>query len=360
MQIIILVVLAIIIIALIIYNFSIQSKIKKFQNTNERIKNLAIVQDFMNTIGEESTVDAKIKKINELIIEKYQIQYSTIVVFDGAEYVVKASNVDERLWDSLRSLQEDENFRDSITTASPQYVSTNTENERLSYLKMEMNRVKSAIFFPLYFDNVYIGYWIIESSKPHNFDNIDTTILEVVKDNIIAVLKTVNHQNILESIVRTDEFSGLKSEVYLYGEGKKVIDKYTKSTICMFTITNLRLINEQYSRELGNKIITEVSNYMKENISNNYIFIRYMGPKFVIVFSGVDISGVAEFLNDRKDFIEKMNISLSDNDEEVVVHPKLNFVVSDYYKGTGIEEVLKKLEEYLDNANPDESEINNI
>ena len=187
MQTIILVILAIIIIGLIIYNFNIQSKIKRFQNTDQRIKNLAIVQDFMNTIGEDTSVDYKIKKINELIIEKYQIQYSTIVVFDGTEYVVKASNVDERHWDTLKSLQDDENFKDSITTASPQYVSVNSDDEKLSYQKSEMGRAKSAIFFPLYFDNVYVGYWIIESGKPHNFDNIDSTILEVVKDNIASM-----------------------------------------------------------------------------------------------------------------------------------------------------------------------------
>ena len=358
MTIAILIVLAIIIIALIIYNFSIQAKIKKFQNTNQRIKNLAIVQDFMNTIGEESTVDAKINKINSLIIEKYQIQYSTIVVFDGTEYVVKASNVDEKHWNSLRSLQDDENFKDSITTASPQYVSINKEGEKLSYQQTEFGRAKSAIFFPLYFDNVYIGYWIIESGTPHGFDNIDTTILEVVKDNIVSVLKTVAHQNTLESIVRIDEFSGLKSEGYLYGEGKKLIDQYTRSTICMFNIINIKEINEDYSRELGNKVITDVCNYMKENISENYIFVRYSGPKFVIAFSGAEISGVADFLNDRKEAIESMKIALSENTQSV--SPKLNFVVSYYYKGTGMEEVFRKLEKYLDSADPEESEINNI
>ena len=40
--------------------------------------------------------------------------------------------------------------------------------------------------------------------------------------------------------------------------------------------------------------------------------------------------------------------------------PKLNFVISTYYKGTGIEELLKRLEQYIDNASKDESEINNI
>ena len=41
-----------------------------------------------------------------------------------------------------------------------------------------------------------------------------------------------------------------------------------------------------------------------------------------------------------------------------VAIPRLNFAISSYYKGTGLEEVLKKLEEYLDTADTSESNIN--
>ena len=40
--------------------------------------------------------------------------------------------------------------------------------------------------------------------------------------------------------------------------------------------------------------------------------------------------------------------------------PRLNFTISTYYKGTGLEEILKKQEEYLDNADINESDITNI
>ena len=40
--------------------------------------------------------------------------------------------------------------------------------------------------------------------------------------------------------------------------------------------------------------------------------------------------------------------------------PRLNFAISSYYKGTGLDEVLKKLEEYLDHADINESDITNI
>ncbi len=370
-------ILIIVVIILVVYNVKINKKIQKFKNINQKITNLQVVQDFMSTIGETSSVDEKIQKINNILIEKYEIKYSTIVVFNGAEYEIKASNVDKKHWDSLKSLQDVDMFKDSIQTAIPKYVTVNNEKERLPYQKMEFGRAKSAIFFPLYIDNVYIGYWIMESGTPHDFDNVDITILEVIKDNIVSVLKTVVHQKTLESIVRTDLFSGLYSEEYLYGEGKKIIDQYTISTMCMFKITNLEEINKTYCRELGNEVITQISNYVKANISQDYVFVRYMGPKFVIAFSGVDTEGVAGFVNDLKTAIENMKITLPEEQEEFtkqspdsgievknlkeqVATPRLNFVLSSYYKGTGLEEVLKKLEEYLDNADKNESDITNI
>ena len=359
MLIVIVAILIISVIGLIIYNLSIHKKIQTYRNINQKITNLSVVQDFMNAIGETSSVDDKIKRVNEILIEKYEIKYSTIVVFNGAEYEIKASNVDRKHWESLRSLQDVDMFKDSIAQATPKYVTVNNDQERLPYQQMEFGRAKSAIFFPLYIDNVYIGYWIIESGTPHDFDNVDTTVLEVIKDNIVSILKTVVHQKTLESIVRKDLYSGLFSEEYLYGEGRRIIDQYTTSTICMFRITNLEEINKKCSRELGNEIIEKLSDYVKGNLSNQYIFVRYMGPKFVIAFSGVEIKGVADYVNDLKENIEKTEMVSKEN-EEIKAFPRLNFAISTYYKGTGLEEILKKLEEYLDNADKNESDITSI
>lgn len=353
-----------IIIALMIYNVIVYKRIQNFNSINQKITGLNVLQDFMNTIGEYTSVDEKIEKINEILIEKYDIKYSTIVMFDGAEYAIKASNVQEQHWEALRSLHDQEIFKDSISTATPKYVTVNNDTERLPYQTMEFGRSKSAMFFPLYIDNVYIGYWIIESGEPHAFDTIDTTILEVVKENIIAVYKTVSYQNTVENIARRDLYSDLNSAEYLYGKGKKTIDKYTTSTVCMFKIINLEETNKEYNRETGNDMITEISNYISGSISSEYVFVRYMGPKFAIVFSGVDVDAVVEFVQELKNNIENLEIEEvmyeDEEDEPRYVKPKLNFVLTTYYKGTALESVTKKLEEYLDNANSNESDINNI
>ena len=95
MLIIVVVILIIAVLGLIAYNLNIHKKIQTYKNINQKINNLSVVQDFMSAIGQTSSVDDKIKRINEILIEKYEIKYSTIVVFNGAEYEIKASNVDE-------------------------------------------------------------------------------------------------------------------------------------------------------------------------------------------------------------------------------------------------------------------------
>lgn len=372
MELVVMTVLIMIVIALIVYNIIISRRIKNFKNINQKVTSLNVLQDFMSTVGDDQSVDDKIKRINDILIEEYAIKYSTIVVFDGSEYVVKASNVDKKHWDTLRNLHEEDIFKDSITTAKPKYITVNTEEERLPYQKMEFGRAKSAMFFPLYIDNVYIGYWIIESGKMHAFDHVDTTILEVVKDNIISIFRIVSYQNVLENLTRKDLYSDLKTSEYLYEEGKRTIDSYTTSTVCMFKIINLEETNSKFNRDTGNQMIIDVCDYINEKLSDEYIFVRYMGPKFVIVFSGVEIEGVVDFLNDLKKEVENLKIedviAAEENEKKEdkkkkkveFAKPKLNFVTTTYYKGTALEIGLKKLEEYLDTADANESDINNI
>lgn len=363
---------------LVFYNYHIQKKIEAFNNINQKISNLSVLQDFMRIAGEEESVEEKLNKINEIVIEKYDIKYSTIVVFDGAEYVIKATNVDKLHHETLTNLHTEEIFQDSVATATPKYITIDNENEKLPYQKVEMGRAKSAMFFPLYIDNIYIGYWIMESGKMHAFDKTDTTIIEVVKDNIIAVLSTISYQDAMERIVRTDKFTGLFSAEYLYSKGKKTFDKYQTSAVCMFKITNIEEINEKAGRHIGNDIITEVSNIVKSKIPAQYVFVRYMGPKFVIVFSGVEETSVEEFLKELKKEMEELEVVEEAEEVQVVkvingkkvrvkelkeekrASPKINFVISTYYKGTGIEQLSKKLEEYIDNADKSESQINYI
>ncbi len=355
------VVLVAIVAILIFYNIKIKKQITTLSDMSKKVNNLNVLQNFMDITGEDISVDEKIRKVNEILIEKFEIKYSTIVVFNGAEYILKASNTDQKYWPNLMNLHMEDVFKESISNAVPKYITVDGEGEKLPYQKLDFGRAKSAIFFPLFIDNVYIGYWIIESSVMHAFDNVDIVLLEVIRDDIVALVKTVSYQEAMESIVRTDQFTALYSAEYLYGKAKAKIDSEPTSTVSMFRITNIEEINNVYGRVMGNNIIIEVANWVKTLITSDQIFIRYMGPKFVIVFVGKDNDYATDILKSMREDIESIELeSTNEKGEKIPVRPKVNFVVSTYYKGTGVEKVTKKLEEYLDSADKQEHNINYI
>ena len=62
-----------------------------------------------------------------------------------------------------------------------------------------------------------------------------------------------------------------------------------------------------------------------------------------------------EIINDENDSEETPE---SQKQQVASAQPKINIVVSTYYKGTALEGLTKKLEEYLDNAPKSENTIN--
>lgn len=87
-------------------------------------------------------------------------------------------------------------------------------------------------------------------------------------------------------------------------------------------------------------------------------------PKFVIVFTGIQAEDTEDFVKDLKTKIENTEFSKNEIDEEnnkkdKIFTPKLNFAITTYYKGTSMDALTKKLEEYVDSTG-NESNINYI
>ena len=85
------------------------------------------------------------------------------------------------------------------------------------------------------------------------------------------------------------------------------------------------------------------TNPMQRKARNSFL----LGMLVMVLISGVVIA----FL-----FIQLMNKNKKEQEPQVV-KAKLNFVLTTYYKGTGMEEVLKKLEQYVDNCDKSENDI---
>ncbi len=364
------VILALLVIGLLVYNYTIHKKIETYTKLSERIEGFNVLQEFMNALSDTTSIQEKLDSMNDTIITKFNIKYSTIVSFDGSNFKVRTSNVDKNLYSTLENLQNEPCFSDAIKEGKTVYLTVKNETDNLPYQKVQFNRAKSALFFPIYLDNIFLGYWLIEGSKPNEFQDLDNSLLQIIRSNIVTILRTVENQATLENLSRDDLYSGLKTGEYLYGEGKTKIDQYSVSSLCMIKIVNLPEINLNISRQTGDAVVRSVSEVIKKNISQNYIVVRFRGPKFCIVFTGADIGGVVNFSTSIKAQIESLKVSVANDyfnslerlgvaleDEQIkqientlVVSPRVKIAISQYAKGVRMDQVLKKLENYIDSS----------
>ena len=67
------------------------------------------------------------------------------------------------------------------------------------------------------------------------------------------------------------------------------------------------------------------------------------------------MDAIVSFMSQVKEKVENIKITVDKNKEAI---PKINVVLSTYYKGTALEGLTKKLEEYLDTASNNENTIN--
>lgn len=163
---------------------------------------------------------------------------------------------------------------------------------------------------------VEIGYKII--NKNMEISQVHMTCMPITKDNIVvgvyAVIKDVTEEKRLEDALyyalHYDELTNLinrkafedKVEVSLQqGDPKNHC-----FTITLVDINGFKFINDSLGHDLGDLILKEVANRLKNFYSERTIVSRFMADKFLILFNGIrDVESAKEMTHDMKKLFDK-------------------------------------------------------
>ena len=290
MPIIIMIIIAIevtIIIFLLGYNVHTNRNLEQAKKSKKSFSRILALRDIMNISASSKSSKEKMEELNKVLIEKMDIDYSTIVYYNGLEYITKVTNISgieiSNMENDILYIQNLNIFKEAIDKREFKYITVDKQEEELPYLENRKNIIKSVIFYPMTSKGKYIGYWLIESKKVKAFENVDIQILENLKQAIRNTIEVLSYEEAIETMVRDDKFSELKTMEYLQTEGKMLLEQYNKPQIVMFRIDNLEEVNEEFSRNAGNVLITEVTKKIHSITRGDNIFVRYMGPKFIII-----------------------------------------------------------------------------
>ena len=351
MPIIIMIIIAIevtIIIFLLGYNVHTNRNLEQAKKSKKSFSRILALRDIMNISASSKSSKEKMEELNKVLIEKMDIDYSTIVYYNGLEYITKVTNISDieisNMENDILYIQNLNIFKEAIDKREFKYITVDKQEEELPYLENRKNIIKSVIFYPMTSKGKYIGYWLIESKKVKAFENVDIQILENLKQAIRNTIEVLSYEEAIETMVRDDKFSELKTMEYLQTEGKMLLEQYNKPQIVMFRIDNLEE-NEEISRNAGNVLITEVTKKIHSITRGDNIFVRYMGPKFIIILDDkkdVEENNTDDIIIQKNDYMEVLK-----NIKENVENIKLVQTDTGVFKKEYLE-MLKKAEDEED------------
>ena len=239
----IIILLLLVIVALGVVLFIVFQKNKYYKVALGNMSAMVIMQRMFEIMASSIPAKNKLEELNNVIIEAFDSKYSTLVLFDGNEYEIRASNVEGVYLDSVKELAESQEFKNNaIQNISKYLVATGT---RVLGYKTAMERlIKSAMFSPIYYNGTFRGFWLLEDKLEGAYDSISKEELARLKDNIGVFIESISSQEAIENAHNTDKQTGFYNNLYLYSNLRQKIATYSTSAIVLIQLSNLTEIND--------------------------------------------------------------------------------------------------------------------
>ena len=172
---------------------------KNYALMSKNYSTVTILQEIMVILGNKIPATKKLERINEILINRFDIAYSTIVEAGEDGNIVKASNLPEDLYSQIVNLDTEKLFADSMNQNVPKYI---TALKILEYPSADRRDIRSALMFPLYREDVEDYPDIAEEViREYGYDHIGSTLLETSKVTLggktKAQARTDNIKNLL-------------------------------------------------------------------------------------------------------------------------------------------------------------------
>jgi len=322
---------------LIIFALILLKELKNFQNLKKNYSAVVVLQKIMEVLGRKIPANEKLEEINKLLIEENDIMYSTIVSYDGDSHIVQISNVNSAYLEAFKEISDDSIFKNNALKNIPKYV-TLPQGESLKYSSAKERGICSAMFMPLYLNDTYVGYWLMEDKRPNAFDRFEKIQLSILKNNLVLIIENSNYQSTIEKMAVSDRLTGLYNRYYLYSKGRNLINEYPVSTIVIADIDHFKKINDTYGHDVGDDVLVNMVQTTLNSLSKQDIFVRFGGEEFVIMFPGKAPDECKQKIDEIREIISKVKFATSNND---FLNVTVSYGISIFQRGGNLDATLK-------------------
>lgn len=194
---------------------------------------------------------------------------------------------------------------------------------------------------------VWIGD-LENKSKNGNFFWLKTTIIPNYTDNNIdsytSVSENITDKKIIEKISETDKLTQLYNRIKLDNTLEAEMERYYrykhKFSLILIDIDHFKSVNDIYGHLVGDKVLIELSNLLKEHIRKTDIVGRWGGEEFMIICKDTSIKGAIQLSENIRNIIREFKFN-------IVKQKTISVGVTEIKDNDNLETLIKRVDEYL-------------
>lgn len=153
--------------------------------------------------------------------------------------------------------------------------------------------------------------------KAYDVGGIDYISKPIKPKEVLARVKTqieirslINH---LEFISSYDQLTKIFNRRKFFHDAEKIFNNCNNLTGVMIDIDKFKSVNDTYGHPVGDIVLIEVVNTIKENLPTNTLFGRLGGEEFAILFENISNEMILEVLENIRKNVEQKSIQIGDN-----------------------------------------------
>jgi len=315
--------------------FNFKRKEKKDENSNVKcevleidyLKENQVLQEIIRVSYNTKDLIAASNKIIQIITRNYKIQYCTLFLFANEKFRVSGTNVGNENIIALEELAEKIYFEKCSGKDADAYVLKS--EQPMNYETAWDRGIRYLMFSPLKIDNL-IGAMLIENTEV-TLTRDEMEFFELIVENVALILQNLIYFKQIVDVADRDGLTGVYNRHYMNAHLENVIEvvKTTNQNFCiaMFDIDHFKKFNDTYGHLHGDKVLKDVSAYVKSKLRVTDVLYRYGGEEFVIYFSNIKKEEAAKLLDDIRLGVSELDIR---NDKDEVTKVTASFGLAEF------------------------------
>ena len=252
---------------------------------------------------------------------------------------------------NLRGLASGELLSEFLTRRQAVVISNlqaaNVPPELKSFV--EKFSLVSVLAVPIQTKDIVLGAFVSLGSDSRNFNEDDVATASALADFTAVALENAGLFAELQRTAITDSLTGAYNTRFFHevlGRETARAERYTTPlSLLMIDIDSFKVVNDTFGHVVGNKVLSQITNVVKQSIRHTDFVFRCGGDEFGVVLPGTNLEGAMHAAEKILQKVESADIltSLGYTAGPVTV----SIGLSEYHRGSHFETLVAEADQAL-------------